>query len=109
MTTDTFHDTPASNRLNAQETYDPNHLLDTLIKKLDLKNDIALCRLLEVSPPIISKLRHRRLMVGGSMLIRMHEVSNLPIGELRALMGDHREKFFISEKNPSRKKNQIST
>ena len=36
--------------------------------------------------------------VGASLLIRMHEVSDLSIRELRNLMGDRREKFRISDK-----------
>lgn len=81
----------------AQKTYDPNRLLDALIEKLNLKNDAALSRALEVAPPVISKIRHRRLPVGASLLIRMHEVSNLSIRELRDLMGDRRSKYRISE------------
>ena len=87
-----------SNRLSDQVAYDPNNLLDSLIEKLHLKNDAALSRALEVAPPVISKIRHRRLPVGASLLIRMHEVSNLTIRELRVLMGDRREKFRISDK-----------
>lgn len=78
--------------------YDPNHLLDTLIKRMTLKNDAALSRALEVAPPVISKIRHNRLPVGASLLIRMHEVSGLSIKELRELMGDRRAKFRISDK-----------
>ncbi|MCD6026416.1 MAG: hypothetical protein K0R08_935 [Solimicrobium sp.] len=78
--------------------YDPNNLLDMLIKQLHLKNDAALSRALEVAPPVISKIRHRRLPVGASLLIRMHEISDLSIKELRALMGDRRTKFRISDK-----------
>ncbi|QRX83671.1 hypothetical protein [Glaciimonas sp. PAMC28666] len=89
---------PKSNKLDEQVTYDPNHLLDSLIDKLHLKNDAALSRALEVAPPVISKIRHHRLPVGASLLIRMHEVSSLTISELRALMGDRREKFRISDK-----------
>ncbi len=85
-------------RLSDQVTYDPNNLLDSLIEKLHLKNDAALSRALEVAPPVISKIRHRRLPVGASLLIRMHEVSELSIRELRILMGDRREKFRISDK-----------
>ena len=84
-----------SNRLADQVAYDPNNLLDSLIEKLHLKNDAALSRALEVAPPVISKIRHRRLPVGASLLIRMHEVSDLSIRELRVLMGDRREKFRI--------------
>ncbi len=81
-----------------QLEYDPNRLLNSLIEKLHLKNDAALSRALEVAPPVISKIRHRRLPVGASLLIRMHEVSELSIRDLRILMGDRREKFRISDK-----------
>jgi hypothetical protein len=77
-------------------TYDPNRLLDSLIERLKLKNDAGLCRALEVAPPLISKIRHRRLPVGSSLLIRMHEISDLSIKELRTLMGDRRGKQRIS-------------
>src|SRR6476619_5930019 len=78
--------------------YDPDNLLASIIGRLKLKNDAALSRALEVAPPVISKIRHRRLPVGASLLIRMHEVTDLSIRELRVLMGDRREKFRISDK-----------
>ena len=79
------------------QSYDPDNLLTSLIHMLKLKNDAALSRALEVAPPVISKIRHRRLPVGASMLIRMHEVSDLSIKDLRSLMGDRRNKFRISD------------
>jgi hypothetical protein len=88
------------NELRPNEVqYDPNRLLNTLIARLNLKNDAALSRALEVAPPLISKIRHGRLPVGAALLIRMHEVSNISIKELRELMGDRRQKFRISEKH----------
>lgn len=81
---------------SALHSYNPDNLLNALIEKLGLKNDAALARLLEVAPPILSKIRHRRLPVGAALLIRMHEVSNMPIRELRDLMGDRRQKYRIS-------------
>ena len=63
----------------------PNPLLDTLIEKLKLKNDAELCRVLEVQPPIISKIRHGKLAVGATILLRMHEKSELSIRELKDL------------------------
>lgn len=84
--------------LEAEEVnYDPDNLLDTIIKQLHLKNDAALSRALEVAPPVISKIRHRRLPIGASLLIRMHEISDLSIKDLRGLMGDRRAKFRISD------------
>lgn len=77
-----------------QCVYDPNRLLDALIEKMELKNDAALSRALEVGPPIISKLRHLRTPITAGLLIRMHEASGFSIRELRSLMGDNREKFL---------------
>lgn len=88
----------ASSETPKSSNYDPDNLLSTLISKLNLKNDAALSRALEVAPPMISKIRHRRLPVAASLLIRMHEISRLSIRELRALMGDRRDKFRISSK-----------
>jgi hypothetical protein len=87
--------TDTSNSQNS--SYNPDHLLDNLIKRLSLKNDAALSRALEVAPPLISKIRHRRVPVGASLLIRMHEVSSMSVRELRDLMGDRRTKYRISD------------
>lgn len=93
------HTTQPTQSTQSVQRYDPDHLLATLIERLNLKNDAALSRALEVSPPVISKIRHRRLPVTASLLIRMHEVSALSIKELRLLMGDRRQKFRISDKH----------
>ena len=61
-----------------------NELLDMLLAK-GPKNDAALARALEVAPPVISKIRHGRLPVGASLLIRMHEVFDVSIGELKRI------------------------
>ena len=79
-----------------EQDFNPDNLLNTLIKQLKLKNDAALSRTLEVAPPVISKIRHRRLPVGASLLIRMHEASGMSIRALRDLMGDRRMKYRLS-------------
>ena len=71
--------------------YDPNRVLDAIIARLNLKNDAALSRALEVAPPVISKIRHHTLPIGATILLRMHEVSKLSIRELRALMEGREE------------------
>ena len=80
----------AMHRARALEpsSFVPNKLLDTLIEKLHLKNDAELCRVLEVQPPIISKIRHRKLNVGATILLRMHETSTIPIRELKELTSE---------------------
>jgi hypothetical protein len=91
----------AHHALSSQESYNPNHLLDILLGKMQLKNDAALSRMLEVAPPVISKIRHHRLPVGASLLIRMHEVTGMSIRDLRDLMGDRRTKYRLSGAGPS--------
>ncbi len=73
-------------QISEPAAYNPNYLLDAIIKKLNLKNDAALSRALEVAPPVISKIRHKTLPIGATILIRMHEVSDFSIRELRDLM-----------------------
>jgi hypothetical protein len=77
----------AMHRARALEpsSFVPNRLLDTLIERLQLKNDAELCRVLEVQAPIISKIRHRKLAVGATILLRMHEKSEMSIRELKEL------------------------
>lgn len=76
--------------------YDPNKLIDALRVRLDLKNDALLSHALKLSPLLLSKIRHYALPVGGSILIRMQEVSGLSVRELRELMGDRRKTIRMS-------------
>lgn len=62
-----------------------NNLLNTIMAAMGLKNDAALAIALEVAPPVISKIRHGRLPVGATILIRMHELTDIAIRELKAI------------------------
>jgi len=64
-----------------------NSLLDDTISTLGLKNDAALSRKLEVAPPVISKIRHGRLAIGDSMLIRLHEVTGWSTTTMKMHLG----------------------
>ena len=76
--------------MTQQTTLNPNRLLDNVMATLQLRNDAALARALEVSPPTISKIRRGRMPVSPALLIAMHEVTGYTIGDLRFLMNDHR-------------------
>lgn len=75
-----------------ETTYNPNHLLDALIERMELKNDGELARSLKVTTTIIRNIRQRRLPVGASILLWMHEATGIRVDELRELMGDRRIK-----------------
>jgi hypothetical protein len=63
-----------------------NRLLDTIVTLKRLKNDAALSRLLETSPPSVSKLRSGARVLGAAVLLRMHDVSDLPIADMKAML-----------------------
>ena len=82
--------------MSQPKPYDPNAMLDTILTKLQLRNDAALSRLLEVQAPVISKIRHHRMPVSGALLVRLHEATGISVRALQDLMGDRRGKFRLS-------------
>lgn len=60
-------------------------LLDFLLDSRQLKNDAALCRLLGIMPPVISKVRHGR-PVSPELILRIHEKLGMPVADIRALI-----------------------
>lgn len=66
--------------------YNPNGLLDEVMRRQGLKNDAALSIALEVAPPVVSKLRHHRLMVGSSLIVRMLDREIMTLAEIRAFV-----------------------
>lgn len=73
-------------KLSPQQIHNHNKFLDTLILTMSIKNDAALSRVLEVSPPVISKIRNGFLPVGATLLISAHEESGLSIKEMKAIL-----------------------
>jgi plasmid maintenance system antidote protein VapI len=64
----------------------PNYFIDTLVSHLNLKNDAALSRFMDVAPPVLSKIRHGRLSVTATMLIKAHDATGLSINQLRDIL-----------------------
>jgi len=83
-------------------SYDSNHLLDSILDKLHLPDDAALCEALDVDESVISDLRELRREVDAALLIRMHELTDISIVGLRNILGDRRRKarFSTEEDEP---------
>lgn len=60
-------------------------LLDSVIASRRLRNDAELSKLLMLAPSSISKIRHRRVPLTATVMLRMHEVFDIPIAELKRL------------------------
>jgi len=67
-------------------TKNENALLDLAADILKCKNDAALCRALEVAPPVASKIRHARLPVGASMVIKLHLATGMAVREIKTFI-----------------------
>jgi transcriptional regulator with XRE-family HTH domain len=66
----------------------PPRLIDRLREMKQLRSDAQLCRVLQVPPPMISKIRTGRINISAGLMIRIHEVYQLSIAELRKLMSE---------------------
>ncbi len=73
-------------QLSQEQITRNNQFIDTLIEVMSLKNDAALSRVLEVAPPVISKIRHGQLDVGPTLLIGAHEESGLSIKQMKSIL-----------------------
>lgn len=62
-------------------------LLNDIIQAQELKNDAELARLIEVSPPVISKLRHGRLVMGPGVLIAFSEATGRSTLDMKRFLG----------------------
>jgi hypothetical protein len=83
--------------------FDPNRLLDYLLQEMRLETDDDLCRVLNVEAPLLLKIRHGELPVGPSLLIRMNEVFDINVRDLRRLMGDRRNEYRLVDMQIKRK------
>lgn len=64
-----------------------SELIDDIIKAQDLKNDASLARLLEVSPPVISKLRNGHLPIGAGILMSIMETTGRSTVDMKRFLG----------------------
>ncbi|HEY8605804.1 MAG TPA: hypothetical protein VIM12_01660 [Noviherbaspirillum sp.] len=78
-----------------QANYTPNHLLDTLMEKLEAGSDAALARMLHIPPSTISKIRHKQVAVNSALLLAAHEATEISIRELRLMMGDTNTRYWL--------------
>lgn len=87
--------------------YDPNRLLDRVKRLLRLETDSQLARLLGIAPQRVSKIRYRLTPVSAAVLIRMTEVTDCDLPELRRLLGDRRRKHRMGPEHFRPRKKQI--
>ena len=60
-------------------------LLDELQRRFEIKNDRQLAAKLNLSTPVMSRIRNGKSAVSADVIIRIHEVLGLPIAEIKEL------------------------
>jgi transposase-like protein len=66
--------------------YDPNNLLDALKSKFNIERDSSLAALLKIDRVRVSKIRTKLIPISANLLVRMHDLADIPIADLRKLM-----------------------
>lgn len=77
--------------------YDPNLLLDELLRRLELPDDEALAQRLCIGPGFISRIRRGENLLGAAMLLRISEHSGIDVGTLRRMAHDRRTEVRLEE------------
>lgn len=77
--------------------YNPALLLDALLRKLELSTDKELARVIGVTPSMISKIRTHSAPVSPGILIRINELTNVAIADIKAIIGERRTRQFYSD------------
>jgi transcriptional regulator with XRE-family HTH domain len=67
-------------------TQKPHVLLDYIIKKGWAKDDKAIAKLLNTSPPVISRVRNNKINPNARLILSVYDHTNLTIEEIRALI-----------------------
>lgn len=88
--------TSESIEIKTRNCYDPNRLFDTLLKKMQWRNDTTLAKNLKVHIDVVRRIRTRTLPLGASMLLWLQEASGISVAELRQIMGDRRSRLRLS-------------
>lgn len=74
--------------LLALEGYDANALLDAVKSELNITSDAELSRVLCITPPMISKIRHRTLAFSPHLMLRLTEITDFTYAEMRQITGE---------------------
>jgi hypothetical protein len=82
-----------TSQVASADAYDPARLLEFLKNLMNLATDASLASHVGVQRAVLSRIRNRKAEFGAALLIRIHELTDIPTKELRRIMGDRRNYF----------------
>jgi hypothetical protein len=77
--------------MNTEANETPSKLLDYIKEQFYLVNDAALAHFLKVPAPVISNMRSGRLTFGASYILRLHELTGLPVATIKSYLPTSKE------------------
>jgi len=77
--------------MNKDKMFEKHALLDYLLDHLNLKNDKQLANYFKYGPPVISKIRHRKMAISSSVILLIHEKLDIPVIEIRRLINESKK------------------
>ena len=60
-------------------------LIDHLIRRFNVRRDAHLAELLQVSAPVISKIRHGKMEITPAFILRVYDTFDIPIKEIKQI------------------------
>ena len=69
------------------QTYEPNRLLDFVKSEIGIETDRKFSSILNVHPSMISKIRQKKTLMNADILLSIHELTGIPIKEIKRKMG----------------------
>ena len=66
----------------------PHALFDAIMLDFNLKNDSALARALDISAPVVSKIRSRTRPLCASVVLKIHDATDWPIKKIKDLLAE---------------------
>lgn len=79
------------------ESYDPNHLFDSVLDRFQLEDDMSLSAALHVAPQVIHDMRQMKMPIDSNMLIALHELTGISISGLHNILGERRKKLRFDD------------
>lgn len=76
-----------TNTMLTNPDYKPENLITLLKEKFNLKSDRKLAELLDIDTAVMSRIKNKKLYMSGEVLLRVHEISGMPIATIRSLCG----------------------
>jgi hypothetical protein len=72
-------------KITQESIHAANQVLNLVAQSKQLKNDTALAKFVNTTPPVISKVRAGKVALSDGMLIRIFEKTDIPMKQLLAM------------------------